>query len=436
MGSCAKEGLDFDKMLGIDGDAKFQPISEIEAKGGFGNVELKWQLPEVGSSLFYIKLEYNLNGLQSQILSPYTDSLFIENLEEGNYKFILTSFGPEGEYKGDTIETKITDWKLEPPAKIESTRVRAIKNKVQFSWQHPSHRTYEGTVVKLFREDGEFIFVDSLITIKNQEPVVIFEDQKYETNYKLKFYSFSEKGVCSEVDSVNLQIGEEAPEIPLLTHDKSRIDFAYNAEFRWFPTEGMDSLRIEFTGLGDKRYTYQYHQEEYAYITGLPGGTVNLEISVKGKKSWSLPETMSVTTKHPKDTYIFREGNFPAGGSGNKLEDNFATAVGNNTGVGKNYKYPFENLLKMTEFHMQWKPIWIDELELFINLEKITVGGSGMQTPGFTGGHPDLQQFIDVVARLPKLTTLTVYKGYILFDQLKTEFTDTAKYPNLQFIEK
>lgn len=433
-GACTKDGINTDEMLGIQGEARFKPISNIEVKGGYGDIEFKWTLPENSASLFYIKLEYD--GQKPQIMSPYTDSLRIADLEPGNYKFNFTSVGPEGESKIDTIESTIIDWRLEPPAVIESVRLRAIKNRIQLSWQHPDHRTYQGVVVKLFREEGEFLFVDSLGKTKDEEPVVNFPDQAYETNYKVVYYSFSEKEIHSKPDTMFLAIGEEAPEIPLITHDKSRIDFAYNAELRWQPTEGMDSIRIEFDGLNDTHYVYQYHLEEYAYVTGLPGGTVDLHISVKGKNSWSLPETMSLTTKHPKDTYIFRAGNYPAGGSGNKLEDNFATAVGNNSGVGKNFKYPFENLLKLKEFHMQWKPIWIDEMELFINIEKFTVGGSGMQTPGFTGGHPDLQQFIDLINRLPKLSTLTVYKGYIIFEQLKAEFSNSEKYPNLQFIEK
>lgn len=426
----------------------FQPISNLTGEAGYGYALLRWQLPEKAEQLTMIDVSWinTENEREYKKLTHFEDSLWLD-LEMKEYTFRVTSCGISGVTVTDSVVLNVPDWRTEPIEIIQNVKISVIANGLFLNWDVKSDRAYAKTVFKLY-DKGDNL-VDSVARTKEESTSLIISDLEYNSAYTLRYYSENIAGDRTPQEEYAFVTDKKAPNMPKVEVDNDSRDvdinnlkiqsvFAYSADIKWSaPEADMDSLRITFTGLNEEFCDFRFAAADQAgHLSLLPGGTVTLSVSAYIDGEWSPAAGQQITTKNPDDQYQFRLKNGPVG---NDVQSKIGQAwiqqtdlTGwNGNGLSKyTYKELYEAVAaKGNTFQIRLKPRQVDEIELCPTLEVLQIGFDGNDPAA--AQVPALEEFINLVKRLPKLRLIKIRPAYNGKAMLLDEFTK-SKYPNLR----
>lgn len=409
--ACEREGFDRDELYGTTAD--FQPISDVKGESGYGNVTLKWSLPDSSASLFCVQLAWDAQGKEAQqkILSRYEDSIFIDNLDSLEYTFRFTSCGHNGEREdAPELKVKVTDWEYEPTSQIIGFSCD-VKDRVLFmQWQKPESRTYDRAVFLLYQHGS---LLDSISSDSTAYKWTV-EDM---SDCELQYYAINRRGICTPKNSIHLM------SLPVVEKDLSRIDYAYCADIKWEDNPDIDTLSVSYKDLDGRQREYCFGMAAggKGYLSALPGGTVNMMVKAKSKNGyWSQTQTQSIRTPAGDVKYTFRAGNWATDASAtNKL----VQSINIQLGLGDNNYDPqkFETLASLEELIIRYKPIHVDEVENCVRLKTLILQMTN------TANWPGTQEFLDLADHLPELQEIRVVESFKYYKELEAAFKDHPK---------
>lgn len=424
---CSRDGADQDFSV----KTGFRPITDLTGQAGYGAAEFEWQLPDSTSSLFCVEVEYQRGDSAStrQVISRYKDGVVIAGLEADQYTFTFTSVGEDGEKQVESpISLDIIDWRQEPPAKVTLTRQMVAENSLMLNWMNPQHRTFDAVTFEIYKGDE---LVKSQKIAATELPEYIFSGLEFQTdNYSLKYYSVSSVGVCSDTITWNFATGDVPPAVPEIRVDISDFNAAHCADVVWDKTPDMDTVLIRFTDMNKELREYRFGADRWGYLSLLPGGTVELEIQVKGTNgTWSFPKKQKIKTRLTEETYLPR---IPNGTESNKskLSEAMYQALGRGTAAefkqNENWltEYSFKEMAELKDFACIWEIYHIDEIHLFVNLEVLKIQSYGSLT---LANCPSVEEFKILFERLPKIKEFQVVGGYPIYKKLEAEFSNHPK---------
>lgn len=424
---CSKDGADQDFSV----KTGFQPISNLTGQAGFGAAEFTWQLPDSTSSLFCIEVVYQSGDSISsrQVVSRYKDGVTITGLAAANYTFTFTSMGEDGEKQVETpISLDVIDWRQEPPAKVILTRQMVAENSLMLNWTNPQHRTFDAVTFEVYKGDE---LIQSQKIASTEQPEYIFTGLEFLTdNYLLKYYSVSSVGVCSDTVTWNFATGDVPPAVPEIRVDISDFDAAHCADVVWDQTADMDTVLIRYTDMDNELREYRFAADRWGYLSLLPGGTVELEIQVKGTNgTWSFPKKQKIKTRLTEETYLPRIPNGPSSNM-SKLSEAMYQTLGR--GTAEQFKkdqnwleeYSYKEMAELKDFACIWEIYHVDEIHLFVNLEILKIQSYGSLT---MTNCPSVEEFKTLFERLPKIKEFQVVGGYPIFKKLEEEFSNHPK---------
>lgn len=426
-GGCSRDGADQNYAVrGV-----FQPISNLTGNAGYGTAKFKWQLPDSTSSLFYVEVVYQKGDStpMKEVVSRYADSVVISNLAAENYTFTFTSYGENGEKEIEApISLDIADWTLEPPAKVTIQRQMVAENSLMLNWINPQHRTFDAVAFEVYKGDE---LVKSAKIQSTELPEYIFSGLEFQTdNYSLKYYSVSGRGVTSDTVTWMFATGDVPPAVPEIRIDKSDFDAAHCADLVWDKTPDMDTVLIRFTDMNKEVREYRFDAQRWGYVSLLPGGTVELEIQVKGTNgTWSFPKKQPIKTRLTEETYLPKIPNGPSSNM-SKLSEAMYQTLGR--GTAEQFKkdnnwleeYSFKEMGELRDFACIWEIYHVNEIHLFVNLEVLKIQSYGSLT---MNNCPSVEEFRTLIERLPKIQELQVVGGYPIYKKLETEFSNHPK---------
>lgn len=424
---CSRDGADQDFSV----KTGFQPITNLEGQAGFGAAEFEWQLPDSTSSLFCIEVVYQTGDHEAsrQVISRYKDRLTIAGLEAANYTFTFTSVGEDGEKQVEApINLEIIDWRQEPPAKVTLTRQMVAENSLMLNWTNPKHRTFDAVTFEIYKGDE---LVKSQKILATEEPEYIFGGLEFQVdNYSLKYYSISPVGVCSDTVVWNFVTGDIPPAVPEIRVDVSDFNAAHCADVVWDKTPDMDTVLIRYTDMNAEPREYRFAADRWGYLSLLPGGTVELEIQVKGTNgTWSFPHKQKIKTRLTEETYLPRIPNGPSSNM-SKLSEAMYQTLGRGTAdqfkKDQNWleEYSFKEMAELKDFACIWEIYHIDEIHLFVNLEVLKIQSYGSLT---MTNCPSVEEFKILFERLPHIKEFQVVGGYPIYKKLEEEFSNHPK---------
>lgn len=427
---CSRDGADQDFSV----KTGFRPIANLEGQAGYGAAEFEWQLPDSTSSLFCIEVVYQTgdNETSRQVISRYKDGVTIPGLEAANYTFTFTSIGEDGEKQVEApISLDIIDWRKEPPAQVTLTRQMVAENSLMLNWTNPGHRTFDAVTFEIYKGD-ELIQSHKIPAV--EQPEYIFSGLEFLVdNYSLKYYSVSPVGVCSDTVTWNFVTGDVPPAVPEVRVDVSEFDAAHCADVVWDKTADMDTVLIRFTDMNGEARECRFDANRWGYLSLLPGGTVELEIQVKGTNgTWSFPKKQKIKTRLTEETYLPKIPNGPQSNM-SKLSEAMYQTLGRGTAAefkqNNNWleEYSFKEMAELVDFACIWEIYHVDEIHLFVNLEVLKIQSYGSLT---MANCPSVEEFRTLIDRLPKIKELQVVGGYPIYKKLETEF---ANHPKIKF---
>lgn len=408
----------------------FQPIHNLKGEAGYGAAKFKWELPDSLSSLFCVDIVYqDEDTVVRKVISRNVDSIVIENLSDKEYTFTFTSHGEDGEKKiEEPVTLMILNWQLEPPTNVLNVQKMVAENSLILNWTNPTHKTFHSVVFDIYRGTEQ---VKTATVAGTSRPEYMFNDLEYlQNDYSLQYYSLSALGVSSDTVSWNFVTGDVAPEVPEIRVDITDFDVAHCADIVWDKTLDMDTVLIKYTDMNKEARECRFSADRWGYLTLLPGGTVELEVQVKGTNgTWSFPIKQKIKTRLTEETYLPKIPNGP-NSKMSKLSEAMYQALGRGTaaefGQNNNWltEYSFKEMAEMKDFECIWEIYRVYEIHLFVNLEILKLKSYG----GMTAAQcPTLEEFKTLIDRLPKITELHVVGGYPLFKKLETEFSNHPK---------
>lgn len=214
--------------------------------------------------------------------------------------------------------------------------------------------------------------------------------------------------------------------------------YAYSADIRWSePEAGIDSIRFTYTGLEGEACDFRFlASAQQGHLSLLPGGSVTVAVSVRVDGEWSGAAGQEIKAKDPNEKYQFRLKNGPAGTDVQSKIGQAWIAQTDLTGwaASGTVKYSYKELYEAVKakgnlFQIRLKPKYLDEIEMCPTLEILQVGYDGSDPA--VSQVPDIQEFIHLVGRLPKLKIIKIRPAYNGRTALLNEFTK-SKYPHLQ----
>lgn len=424
---CTRDGADQDFSV----KTGFQPIANLEGQAGYGAAKFEWQLPDSTSSLFCIEVVYQTGDSEAarQVISRYKDGVTINGLDAANYTFTFTSVGEDGERKvEDPVSLDVMDWRQEPPANVTLTRQMVAENSLMLNWTNPLHRTFDAVTFEIYKGDE---LVKSQKIAGTDAPEYIFTGLEFQVDsYSLKYFSVSPVGVSSDTSVWNFATGDVPPATPEVRVDLSDFDAAHCADVVWDKTADMDTVLIRYTDMNQEARECRFDADRWGYLSLLPGGTVELEVQVKGKNgTWSFPKKQKIKTRLTEETYLPRIPNGPSS-TMSKLSEAMYQAFGR--GTADEFKkdqhwleeYSFKEMAELRDFACIWEIYHVDEIHLFVNLEVLKIQSYGSLT---AANCPSVEEFKTLIDRLPKIKELQVVGGYPIYKKLETEFSNHPK---------
>lgn len=424
---CTRDGADQDFSV----KTGFQPIANLEGQAGYGAAKFEWQLPDSTSSLFCIEVVYQTGDSETarQVISRYKNAVTISGLDAANYTFTFTSVGEDGERKvEDPVSLDVMDWRQEPPANVTLTRQMVAENSLMLNWTNPQHRTFGAVTFEIYKGDE---LVKSQKIAGTDAPEYIFTGLEFQVDsYSLKYFSVSPVGVSSDTSVWNFATGDVPPATPEVRVDLSDFDAAHCADVVWDKTADMDTVLIRYTDMNQEARECRFDADRWGYLSLLPGGTVELEVQVKGKNgTWSFPKKQKIKTRLTEETYLPRIPNGPSSTT-SKLSEAMYQALGR--GTADDFKkdqhwleeYSFKEMAELRDFACIWEIYHVDEIHLFVNLEVLKIQSYGSLT---AANCPSVEEFKTLIDRLPKIKELQVVGGYPIYKKLETEFSNHPK---------
>jgi hypothetical protein len=415
---------------------EFVPIKNVQGEGGYGWVQFTLESPDSSSSLLYTELTFTRNNAPQRFVfgrSPGSagsiDTMWINNLPGNDYSFRFVSYAEDGaNVEVAVIPLTVQDWELEPPAPVAGFSCLSAENILLLYWVEPAHATYEGTVFDIYRA-GTLVKTETVE--KGSAGEIAIQGLDYHTDYELKYYSFSGRGIRSPERVVTFSTGGIAPPVPEITVSTSRIDYAHSAEITWTASPA-DSLLVRFIDLTNENREYRFGTTRgREYLSLLPGGTAELKVQARGTDgTWSLPQTRVIRTRMTDETYSLRVPNCLDSQDQrlSKLSERFYQALGH--GTYDDYKaspesgiYTFQEMAVLQEITLDYEIRQIDELELLVNLQTLRVNAN---SPGATL-CPQVEYFLQLVDRLPRLKEVIMHANYPRYAQLKEELEGNTK---------
>jgi hypothetical protein len=427
--ACEREGI---KDLYIE--KPFVPIQDVRGEAGYGKVSFAWTAPDSSSSLFYTEL-IAANVLPDSepwrlVLPRNLDSLLMTGIPGGDYAFRFVSHAENGEnVEVATLFLSVQSWDLEPPAAILNFDCQSAENTLLAYWQEPDHATYDHVVFEIYRQ-GTLLRSESVE--KGSTGEMVFPDLDYHADYELKYYSVNARDIHSETCVVAFSTGGVAPAVPDILLSTSRIDYAHSGEITWTVSTDVDSLLVRFIDLNLENRLYRFGGARgREYLSLLPGGTVELKVQAMGTDgTWSLPQSRTIKTRLTDETYSLKVPNcLPSQDQRlSKLSERYYQALGR--GTHDDYKvnpesaiYTFQEMATLREITLEWEILNIDELELLVNLEILRVNSGN---PG-RDNCPQVEYFLRVIDRLPRIKEVLMHANYPRHDQLKQELENNTK---------
>ena len=195
----------------------------------------------------------------------------------------------------------------------------------------------------------------------------------------------------------------------------------------------MDTVLIRFTDMNGEARECRFDANRWGYLSLLPGGTVELEIQVKGTNgTWSFPKKQKIKTRLTEETYLPKIPNGPQSNM-SKLSEAMYQTLGRGTAAefkqNNNWleEYSFKEMAELVDFACIWEIYHVDEIHLFVNLEVLKIQSYGSLT---MANCPSVEEFRTLIDRLPKIKELQVVGGYPIYKKLETEF---ANHPKIKF---
>ena len=186
--------------------------------------------------------------------------------------------------------------------------------------------------------------------------------------------------------------------IPSVKLDVSRIEHVRTAEIKWILLTSTDSMSIEYTDVDDQQRVYTFGGSK-GYLSGLPGGKIDLTVKVKRGGSWSATETQSITTKRLIDIMTFKD---------DLVKLAVTTALGQNAAT-------FENIETITTITGKFQIQRLDDFEALVNLEYLKLDPA-QYPPGLPGSatpeKPSVADFNLLVERLVKIIRIDFAEGW------------------------
>ena len=435
--SCEREGWDSE---GIGLNKKFKPVENIRVNGGYGKALLQWDLPDSTSNLRMIKVEWENDSANfgEQIYSGSIDSVWISELTENNYRFIVSSLGEDGEVqKIEPISSFIQDEEKEPTVKIEAFSSIIVVNFLMMKWEHPNHQSYRGVEFKVFDKDS--VELKKIFISKDDEPKYDFE-LGFITEYICSYGSVNTVDSIYENTSFKFATGAETPDVPMVSIDSTSFftelkgdtikvyDFCHSAEVKWTPTVNMDSIMIGFIDLyGNDRSSV--FGGNTGFLSLLPGGTVVLSIQVKEADGvWSLPKEQTIKTQLKEEiTKLNYEVTLWKG--------NLSLAIAESMGVAgpvRGMSFQFTQLASLKKATVFRSIRSIKELELCVSLEEIHFKNF---TYNPTDDEITMDDYRRLIRRLPMLKKIlmnTANKPWPHIDELEAELLN---HPTIEFVK-
>lgn len=426
----------------------FQPVSGLTAESGYGYALLRWKLPANANQLTMIDVSWiNTDSEpESQKLTHFSDSLWLD-LEMKDYTFVVTSCGISGETAADSVSVHVPDWRTEPVEIIQNVNISVIENGIYLRWDANQSRAFSKTTFKVY--DAAEVLVDSVVRWKSESTTCSITGLGYNTDYVLRYYSENVAGIPTETVSYNFKTDKKAPKMPVVEVDEGRRGedgngiaiqgvYAYSADIRWSePEAGIDSIRFTYTGLEGQACDFRFlASAQQGHLSLLPGGSVTVAVSVRVDGEWSGAAGQEIKAKDPNEKYQFRLKNGPAGTDVQSKIGQAWIAQTDLTGwaASGTVKYSYKELYEAVKakgnlFQIRLKPKYLDEIEMCPTLEILQVGYDGSDPA--VSQVPDIQEFIHLVGRLPKLKIIKIRPAYNGRTALLNEFTK-SKYPHLQ----
>ena len=192
----------------------------------------------------------------------------------------------------------------------------------------------------------------------------------------------------------------------------------------------MDTVLIRYTDMNSEARECRFAADRWGYLSLLPGGTVELEIQVKGTNgTWSFPKKQKIKTRLTEETYLPRIPNGPSSNM-SKLSEAMYQTLGRGTAdqfkKDQNWleEYSFKEMAELVDFACIWEIYRVDEIHLFVNLEVLKIQSYGSLT---MANCPSVEEFKTLIDRLPKIKELQVVGGYPIYKKLETEFSNHPK---------
>ncbi|MDR1273372.1 MAG: hypothetical protein LBK12_02370 [Odoribacteraceae bacterium] len=427
--ACEREGI---KDLYIE--KPFVPIRDVRGEAGYGKATFAWTAPDSASSLFYTEL-IATNALPGSepwrlVIPRNLDSLLVTDMPGGDYSFLFVSHAASGEsVEVATLSLSVQSWDLEPPATILDFTCLSAENTLLAYWQEPVHATYDRVVFEIYRQ-GALLRSESVE--KGSTGEILLPDLDYHADYELRYYSASARDIRSESRAVAFSTGGAAPAVPEILPSTSRVDYAHSGEITWTVSAEVDSLLVRFIDLNGENRLYRFGGARgREYLSLLPGGTVELRVQARGTDgTWSLPRPREIKTRLADETYSLKVPNCLSSQDQrlSKLSERYYQALGR--GTQDDYRanpesaiYTFQEMATLREITLDHEIINIDELELLVNLETLRVNAGN---PG-RDNCPQVEYFLRVIDRLPRVREVLVHANYPRHDQLKQELENSAK---------